>query len=148
MYKHILIPTDGSEVAHKGVAAGIDYAREAGAKVTLFTAVPAYEPPGEGHILSHARVMSLEEHERQSAIMANNILERAMQAARYAGVGFQTDYALNDHPWEAIVEAARKHGCDAIIMGSHGRKALSRLFHGSQAIDVLTHSDLPTLVVR
>ncbi len=148
MYKHILIPTDGSEVAHKGVAAGIDYAREAGAKVTLFTAVPAYELPGEGHILSHAKVMSLEEHERQSAIMANNILERAMQAARYAGVGFQTDYALNDHPWEAIVEAARKHGCDAIIMGSHGRKALSRLFHGSQAVDVLTHSDLPTLVVR
>ena len=46
------------------------------------------------------------------------------------------------------MEAARKHGCDAIIMGSHGRKALSRLFHGSQAIDVLTHSDLPTLVVR
>ena len=148
MYKHILIPTDGSEVAHKGVAAGIDYAREAGAKVTLFTAVPAYEPPGEGHILSHGKVISLEEHERQSAGTANSILERATQAARDAGVDFQTDHALNDHPWEAIVEAARKHGCDAIIMGSHGRKALSRLFHGSQAIDVLTHSDLQTLVVR
>ena len=148
MYKHILIPTDGSEVAHKGVAAGIDYAREAGAKVTLFTAVPAYEPPGEGPLLSHAKVISLEEHERQSAATANGILERATQAVRDAGVDFQTDHALNDHPWEAIVEAARKHGCDAIIMGSHGRKALSRLFYGSQAIDVLTHSDLPTLVVR
>jgi nucleotide-binding universal stress UspA family protein len=148
MYKHILIPTDGSEVAQKGVAAGIDYAREARAKVTLFTAVPAYEPPGEGHILSYAHVISLEEHERQSAITAKNILERAMQAARDAGVDVQTDYALNDHPWEAIVEAARKHGCDAIVMGSHGRKALSRLFHGSQAIDVLAHTDLPTLVVR
>ena len=148
MYKHILIPTDGSEVAHKGVAAGIDYAREAGAKVTLFTAVPAYEPPGEGHILSHAKLISFEEHERQSAATANSILERATQAARDAGVDFQTDHALNDHPWEAIVEAARQHGCDAIIMGSHGRKALSRLVYGSQAIDVLTHSDLPTLVVR
>ena len=148
MYKHILIPTDGSDTARKAVEAAVDYAREARAKVTLFTAVPAYEPPGEGHILTHAHVISLEEHERQSGVAAKNILERAVQAARDAGVDFQTDYAMNDHPWEAIVEAARKHGCDAIVMGSHGRKALARLVHGSQAIDVLAHTDLPTLVVR
>jgi nucleotide-binding universal stress UspA family protein len=71
-----------------------------------------------------------------------------MRSARDAGIDFQTDHALNDHPWEAIVEAAKKHRCDAIVMGSHGRNALSRLVHGSQAIDVLAHTDLPTLVVR
>jgi nucleotide-binding universal stress UspA family protein len=53
-----------------------------------------------------------------------------------------------DQPWKAIVEAAKRHGCDAVFMGSHGRKGLARLIHGSQAIDVFTHSDIPTLVVR
>jgi nucleotide-binding universal stress UspA family protein len=54
MYKHILIPTDGSEVAEKGVVAGVEYAREVGASVTFFTAVPEYQPPSEGEVLARA----------------------------------------------------------------------------------------------
>jgi nucleotide-binding universal stress UspA family protein len=147
MYKHILIPTDGSDVAEKGVAAGIEFARETGANATFFTAVPEYEPPGEGEVLSR-KVISLADHERASETLAKSILAHAVHAARAAGLVFGTDYAQANQPWQAIVEAAKRHGCDAIFMGSHGRKGLSRLFHGSQTIDVLTHTDIPTLVVR
>lgn len=148
MYKHILIPTDGSQVAQKGVVAGVEYAREAGASVTFFTAVPEYQPPSEAQVLARAKVVSFAEHERNCKQLADRILAPAVEQARAAGLVFSTDHELCDHPWEAIVGAARRHGCDAIVMGSHGRKGLSRLVHGSRAIDVLSHCELPTLVVR
>ena len=147
MYKHILIPTDGSEVAEKAVAAGVALATEARARVTLFTAVPEYEPPSEAEVMAH-RVVSMADHERNSEKAANGILAHAAQVAREAGLEFDTDYEQSNQPWQAIVNAAKRHGCDAIFMASHGRKGLSRLIHGSQTIDVLTHSDIPTFVVR
>ena len=147
MYKHILIPTDGSEVAEKAVAAGIGFARESGARVTLFTAVAEYRPPSEIDVRS-GNVVSLAEHERRSEKQANAIVARGAQAAHAAGIEYDTDWASSNQPWEAIVDAAKRNGCDAIVMGSHGRKAFSRLVRGSQAVDVLSHCDLPTLVVR
>ena len=147
MYKHILIPTDGSEVAEKAVAQGIEFAREAKARVTLFTAVPEYEPPSEAQVFAR-RVVSIAEHARESEENARKILEHGTGLARAAGLEFDTDYEQSNQPWQAIVNAAKRHGCDAIFMASHGRKGLSRLVHGSQTVDVLTHSDIPTLVVR
>lgn len=147
MYKHILIPTDGSDVAEKAVAAGIDYAREAKARVTLFTAVPEYEPPSEAQVFAR-RVVSIEEHARESESKADGILAHGAGLARAAGLEFDTDFAQSNQPWQAIIEAAKRLGCDAIFMASHGRTGLSRLVHGSQTIDVLTHTDIPTLVVR
>jgi nucleotide-binding universal stress UspA family protein len=147
MYKHILIPTDGSEIAEKAVAAGIEFAREAGARVTLFTAVPEYAPPSEAQIMAR-RVVSMADHVRQSEKMANGILARAKHEARAARLEFDTDYVQNNHPWQAIVDAAARHGCDAIFMGSHGRKGLAALLHGSQTREVLTHSKIPAVVYR
>ena len=148
MYKHILIPTDGSATARKAVEAGIDYARESGARITFFIAVPEYEVPLASEIIAHKPVVSMEEHERLSAEKARAILAPALERARTCGVDFDVDHALSNTPAEAIIDAARRHGCDAIYMASHGRKGLSRLLHGSQTIDVLTHSDIPTLVIR
>lgn len=147
MYKHILIPTDGSEIAEKAVAAGIEFAREASAKLTLFTAVPEYQPPSEGQIMAR-RVVSMAEHERRSEKMANGILAHAAERARAAGLEFRTDYAQSNHPWQAIIDAAQRHGCDAIFMGSHGRKGLAAMWHGSETKEVLTHSTIPTVVYR
>jgi nucleotide-binding universal stress UspA family protein len=147
MYKHILIPTDGSPLAEKAIAAGIQLARESGAKVTLFTAVPEYDVPGEGKVMGH-QVISLAEHARRSEIKARDILAAGAEQARAAKVEFRTQHAQCNRPWEAIVDAAKLFGCDAIVMASHGRSGISRLMHGSQTIDVLTHTDLPTLVVR
>jgi len=147
MYKHILIPTDGSEVAEKAVTAGIEFAREADAKVTLFTVVPEYELPGEADFMAR-RAVSLAEHDRDSQKKASAILAGAAERARAAALEFGTDYAQSNRPWEAIVEAARAHGCDAIFMGSHGRKGIAAAWHGSETRQVLTHSKIPTMVYR
>jgi nucleotide-binding universal stress UspA family protein len=147
MYKHILIPTDGSEVAEKAVTAGIDFARDAGAKVTLFTAVPEYEPPSETQVLAR-NVISVADHARESERLANGILAPAAEKARAAKLAFDTAYSQNNQPWQAIIDAANRYGCDAIFMASHGRKGLAAVWHGSQTREVLTHSKVPTLVYR
>lgn len=147
MYKHILIPTDGSEIAEKAVTAGIEFAREAGAKVTLFTAVPEYRFPSEGQMLAR-RVVSIADHARDSERMANGILAPAAHQVRAAGLELDTDYVQSDHPWQAIIDAAKRKGCDAIFMGSHGRKGIAAVWHGSETKQVLTHSTIPTMVYR
>ena len=147
MYKLILIPTDGSETAEIAVQAGLKFAREANARVTLFTAVPEYHPPGESEVMSR-QVISLAEHERRSQAKAAEILGKASERARGEGVEFDADYVQSDTPSQAIIDAAKSHGCDAIFMASHGRKGIAKLWHGSETQEVLTHSDIPTLVYR
>ena len=147
MYKHILIPTDGSEVAEKAVTAGIDYARETGARVTLFTAVPEYKPPSEGEVMAR-RVVSIAEHAHNSDLLARDVLAYAVDKARAAKLRFDTDYTQNNQPWQAIIDAAQRHGCDAIFMASHARRGLSAAWHGSETREVLAHSKIPTLVLR
>ena len=147
MYKHILIPTDGSELSDKAIEAGIDFAREAQARVTGFTAVPEYPIPSEVELMAR-RVLSLEEYEHQAKGKAETILEKIAVRARAAGVTYDADYAQSNRPFEAIIRAAQKHGCDLIFMASHGRRGISALIHGSQTQAVLTHSTIPTLVYR
>lgn len=148
MYKHILIPTDGTPTAQKAVESGIEFARDAKAKVTLFTAVPEYQPPGEAEILGRRPVVSLWDFERMSRDKADEILKPAAERVRAAGLECDTAFAQSDHPYEAIIEAAKSHGCDLILMSSHGRAGLSELWHGSETHEVLTHSSIPTLVYR
>jgi nucleotide-binding universal stress UspA family protein len=145
MYKHILIPTDGSKLADKAIEAGIEFARSSGAKVTLFTAVPEYQPPSEAEVMGR-RVISLWDHERISRDNADAILLPAAERLRAAGVECDTAYSECNRPFEAIVAAAQGHGCDLILMSSHGRSGLGRLWYGSETHDVIAHSRIPTLV--
>jgi nucleotide-binding universal stress UspA family protein len=147
MYKHILVPTDGSDLSDKAIDAALDFARETGAKVTGFTAVPEYPIPGEAELMAR-RVISMEQHERNSRELAEKALARIAARARSTGVEFDTDYAQSDRPHEAIIRAAERHGCDLIFMASHGRRGISKLVHGSETQGVLTHSTIPTLVYR
>jgi nucleotide-binding universal stress UspA family protein len=147
MYKHILIPIDGSATADKAIEAGIEFARSAKAKVTLFTAVPEYQPPGDAELMAR-RVVSLWDHERLSRDRAQAILRPAAERLRAAGVECATAYAECNRPHEAIIDAARAHGCDLILMSSHGRRGLSELWYGSETHAVLKHSSIPTLVYR
>jgi nucleotide-binding universal stress UspA family protein len=147
MYKHILIPIDGSATADKAIEAGIEFARSAKAKVTLFTAVPEYQPPGDAELMAR-RVISLWDHERISRDRAQAILRPAAERLRAAEVECATAYAECNRPHEAIIDAARAHCCDLILMSSHGRRGLSELWYGSETHAVLKHSSIPTLVYR
>ena len=147
MYQHILIPTDGSTTAEKAVAAGVDFAREAHATVVFFTAMPEYPVPSEAELLAR-RATPMHEYERKAGEAARAILDKAAGLAREASIPFETDYALNDHPSQAIIDAAKRHHCDAIFMATHGRTGLAKLVHGSETQDVLVNSDIPTLVYR
>ena len=147
MYKHILIPTDGSKLSDKAVEAGVEFARFIHARVTGFTAVPEYQVPSAGELMSkHA--ISLADYERDAKKQAEIALQVIADRARAAGVDYDAEFTQSDRPHEAIVRAAEKHGCDLIFMASHGRRGISALIHGSQTQGVLTHSTIPTLVYR
>jgi len=147
MYKHIMIPTDGSELCDKAIDAGIAFAKQVKARVTGFTAVPEYKLPGEVELMSRHGV-SFEQYERDARHQAEAALQKIADRARAAGVEYGAEFVQSDHPDEAIVRAAQKCGCDLIFMASHGRRGISALIHGSQTQGVLAQSKIPTLVYR
>ncbi|MBI2752452.1 MAG: universal stress protein [Betaproteobacteria bacterium] len=147
MYRHILIPSDGSELAEKAVEAGLQFAHSIGARVTGFIAVPEYKAPSHGELMSGSAV-SLAEYDRRVKVRAEEVLQKVMARARALSVECATDYVQSDRPYEAIIRAAEVHGCDLIFMASHGRRGISALVHGSETQGVLTHSRIPTLVYR
>ena len=147
MYKHIFIPTDGSELAERAVAAGIAFAKSVNARVTAFTALEEYRVPGQAEIMAH-HGKSMAQHAAEAGVKAEAILRPARERAAAAGVACETCHALSDRPYEAIIQAADSHGCDLIFMASHGRRGLRALVYGSQAQGVLTHSKIPMLVYR
>lgn len=147
MYKHILIPTDGSELSDRAIEAGIAFAREVHARVTGFTAVPEYRVPSQIELMSKHGA-SMPQHEEEARRQAEAALQKVVECARAAGVEHATDFAQCDIPHEAIIRAAERHGCDLIFMASHGRSGISALLHGSETQAVLSHSKIPTLVYR
>jgi nucleotide-binding universal stress UspA family protein len=147
MYKHILIPTDGSELSEKAIEAGIAFARFIHARVTGFTAVPEYSPPSEADLISR-HAISISDYERDARKQAEATLQSIADRARAAGIDYDAEFAQSDRPYEAIIHAAEQHGCDLIFMASHGRRGLSAMVHGSETQGVLTHSTIPALVYR
>jgi nucleotide-binding universal stress UspA family protein len=143
MYGHILIATDGSELAQKAVAAGLGLARELKAKVTVVTATE----PWSAMATRPGLVFPVEEYEKAAAENAARILAGVAATAAEAGVPCETQH-VQEFPAEGIVETAKAKGCDLIVMASHGRRGLSRLLLGSQATRVLTLSPVPVLVCR
>lgn len=147
MYKHILVPTDGSTLSQRTVRDAVKLARKLGARITGFYVAPTfhvevytdYVPPD---------MMSPQEHAAQAKKTAARHLDTVRKAAAAAGVPCKGDYVLSDFPGEAIVKAARKHRCDLIVMGSHGRSGISKLLLGSQTSKVLAQSRMPVLVHR
>ena len=147
MFKHLLVPTDGSPLSQDAVARAVSFAREAGARITFFYAEP--EAPaaylGLGAISNPHLSQAL--HERLDSA-AREILNAARQVAQAAGVDCQLLALVGDRPYELIVQAAESSGCDLIFMASHGRRGVTALLLGSETQQVLTHSKIPVLVYR
>ena len=147
MFKHILIPTDGSPVSAKAMKAGLEFAKQSGAKVTGYYAVepvPAHLY-GEGYIAD--RQMIAEFEKRHRAVARKHVAALARQAHK-AGVRFESMVQTARTPYEGIVDAAQKRNCDLILMASHGRRGLARLTLGSVADKVIQLSKVPVLVYR
>ena len=127
MYKHILIPTDGSELAWRGVAHGLALEKSVGATVSAITVVePLFAVTGD----------------------FASVLDRVASAAREAGVACETIQVENVPPHEAIIATAEEKGCDLIVMSSHGLSGFSMLLIGSVTSKVLTSAKTPVLLCR
>jgi nucleotide-binding universal stress UspA family protein len=142
MYRHILIPTDGSELAERGVTHGLALAKSLGASVFfVFVVEPFSEVSGR---FLEAVATYVEFRKEQAA----NVLDRAAKAAKAAGVSCETIQAESGQPHQAIIATAADKGCDLIVMSSHGRSGLSALLIGSVTNKVLTHAKVPVLVCQ
>jgi nucleotide-binding universal stress UspA family protein len=148
MFKHILIPTDGSRLALKGVKAGVKLARALGARVTGLYVVPPYAPPMYGEAAIYVTGYSMREYKQQGMRAARKALAAVQKEARRAGKTIAGKVLYDRPAWEGILAAARSGRCDAIVMASHGRGAMGGLILGSQAQHVLAKSKIPVLVVR
>lgn len=144
MYKHILIATDGSDLAGKAVAAGFDLAKQLQAKVTAVTVTE----PWTAHMSGEFGLASVDQYDESADENAARILDGLIKLARAANVECATLRAKDQFPAEGILQAATANNCDLIVMASHGRRGLGRLLLGSQAVNVLTHSKLPVLICR
>ncbi len=145
MFKHILVSTDGSELAQKGVEQGLALAKAFGAKATVITVSESILPyAGAGEVSATVY--------QDYAAIQKDAADRALEAARAAGerIGVAVDgvWLENVSPADGIVETATERGCDLIAMASHGRRGLRRLILGSVAAEVLARSPVPVLVAR
>ncbi|MCC4116805.1 universal stress protein [Aromatoleum toluclasticum] len=147
MFKHILVPTDGSLLSESTVARAVSFAKDAGARITFFYAQPDFPMPiyGEGALIDPT---TPEQFSKAAADEAQRILDAAKSAADEAGVASDSDTIVNEVPYEAVIDAAQRHGCDLIFMASHGRRGIAGLLLGSETQKVLTHSKIPVLVYR
>lgn len=147
MYKHILIPTDGSPLSRKAARAGIRFARKAGARITAYRALELPLPylGAEGALMDPAVIDTLERAARREA---EKSVAGIAAAAKAAGVRCQTYLSRPVTPHEGIIQAARRKKCDAIFIASHGRGGVGALLLGSVTQRVLAHSRIPVLVYR
>jgi nucleotide-binding universal stress UspA family protein len=147
MYQRILIATDGSSLSKKALANAIDLAAGTGAEIVALNVTPRWPVSYyEGAVtLAHEEVARIE---RDGSERAQAIVEEACGDARARGVKAEAAVVHSDSVAQAIVAAAKKHGCDLIVMASHGRKGLRRLLLGSETQHILTHGATPVLVLR
>lgn len=148
MFKHILLPTDGSKLSDRAVKQGIRFAKSIKARVTALHVVPEFKMVVEEGFVSPMTAELKTRFEKESQVHARKMLEKVERAARAEGVRCESVAVVSDLPYQQIIEVAKKKKCDLIMMASHGRRGISSLLLGSETAKVLTHSKIPVLVVR
>ena len=149
MYKHLLIATDGSELAEKGVAHGLTLAKDIGAAVTFVTVSEQFPTLAWGGAMAgYAAGDELAIYQEEARKYAKEVLDKCKASADAAGVTAQLVHVEDKRPAEAILDLSQARGCDLIVMASHCRRGLGRLLLGSQTAEVLSYTAIPVLVVR
>jgi len=147
MFKHILIPTDGSPLSHAAAIAAVELARALGARVTALFAAPAATPIVYRDLIPVGYTTPAK-HETMIRKAAAAYLGSIEAAARNAGVPCETVSVTSDFPAEVILAQAKKRHCDLIFMASHGRRGLAGVLLGSETQKVLVGSAVPVFVYR
>jgi len=145
MFKHILLPTDGSPLSEAAVKKGMKFAKSIGAQVTGLYVIDPF------HVFATGAEMvtdSKERYEQDSRAHARTSLSVIFNAAKENGVSCDCITETSSHPYAVIVETAEKRGCDLIMMASHGRRGMQAVLIGSETTKVLTHTKIPVLVLR
>jgi nucleotide-binding universal stress UspA family protein len=145
MYQHLLIATDGSELAGKAVDHGLALARELGAKVTAVTVSEPFASTVAGEAVYPTLI---DEYDKAMEASAKRILDPLRETAEKNGIAFEGVFLKDRYPADGIVETAKAKACDLIVMASHGRRGVAKLLMGSQAAKVLAYSPIPVLVCR
>lgn len=145
MFKHILIPTDGSELSKLAIQNGVRFAKEIDAKVTGLTVTRPFHYSGRDALqLSD----SIEQYRAEARASAERYLSVVKEEANKAGVDCDLVHRSGEHPYEEIVKLAQEKNCDVIFQASHGRRGISALILGSETQKVLAHTKVPVLVYR
>lgn len=145
MFKHILLPTDGSEPSARAVRLGVALAKQTGARVHAFHVLtPLAAISHFSDLIRHEP----DDYENEAIARAQGHLEAVRVLAKEAGVGYEGSYAFDPRTYTAIVGAAHRYDCDLIVMGTHGHTGLDRLVLGSETNKVLGCADIPVLVCR
>lgn len=147
MYKRLLVSTDGSKLSARAVTHAIALAQSIGAKLTFFHASPDYPLQVYAEGVAYTS-MTRKEYADACAKELDKIMKPIASKAQAAGVAFDVAHATGTTPWEAILAAAKKHKCDAIVMASHGRRGVAALVLGSETQKVLTHTSVPVIVIH
>jgi nucleotide-binding universal stress UspA family protein len=145
MLAKMLVPTDGSELSMKAVHGAVELAKKLGSSLVGMTVCEPYPLP---HMARHSPIESHAHYEERVREEAAARLVPLTDAAKAAGITVTTLVVSSVSPFEAIIHAAEEHGCDSIVMSSHGRRGISGLLLGSETQKVLTHSKIPVLVLR
>jgi nucleotide-binding universal stress UspA family protein len=145
MFKHILLPTDGSNLSQVAIQKGVQLAKSIKAKITGISVVPEQKYyMYQTDIIVQVKKETVKQHKLE----ADRNLSAIEKAAKDAGVPCETLCEISDYPFETIIKIAEKRGCDLIMMASHGRRGVGALLIGSETQKVLTHSKIPVLVYR
>jgi len=145
MYKHILLPTDGSDLSEHAVKHGVSLARAIGAKITGLTVTTPFRVFG---VDAEMVTDTPESYKQRIKNVTAKYLARVKDAADHAGINCETIAVENEHPYRAIIDTAKSQGCDVIVMASHGRRGVAAVVLGSETVKVLTHSTVPVIVCR
>ncbi|KAI3600641.1 Universal stress protein family [Cupriavidus necator H850] len=145
MFQHLLVPTDGSTLSEAAIRAAVTLAKAFEARITGVHVIPEFR------VFTH-RIDMLEDTQERYAQLAEQRAEQYLaevsQAAQEAGLACETISVTHNHPYEAIIQAGEERNCDLIVMASHGLGGLQGLLLGSETQKVLTHCNIPVLVVR
>ncbi|HEX6137289.1 MAG TPA: universal stress protein [Casimicrobiaceae bacterium] len=147
MFKNILVPTDGSKLSQKAIKEAIELAKVTSARITALHVFPKFSGSPYGTFGPAEDVLE-EAHENQARAQGDQIFAGVRKLTDGAGVGLDTVLAESNDVWKQIIATAKRKKCDLICMASHGRRGVSGVLLGSETNKVLTHSDIPVLVLR